>query len=117
MLTWIISDFFKALIDNQLLHSVLKDFISVFTEMYLNGVSGIPQLPFETVGLLLVFGFCHISLLYIKIERIDWFLYALTLCYLFCFDCGNSCLDKLEFLCQTKRFNLTYYKQQSYNLQ
>ncbi len=71
--------------------------ISVFTEMYLNGVSDIPQLPFETVGLLLVFGFCHISLLYIKIERIDWFLYALTLCYLFCFDCGNSCLVKVKF--------------------
>ena len=28
--------------------------------MYFNSVSGIPQLPFETVGLLLVFAFCHI---------------------------------------------------------
>ncbi len=26
-------------------------------------------------------------------------------------------LLKPEFLCQAKRFNLTYYKQQSYNLQ
>ncbi len=47
-------------IDNQILHSVLKGFISVFTEMHLDGVSDIPQLSLETVGLLLVFGFCHI---------------------------------------------------------
>ena len=48
--------------------------------MYFDGVSGIPKLSFETVGLLLVFGFCHILALLHKIERIDWFLYALTLC-------------------------------------
>ncbi len=52
--------FFKALIDNQLLHSVLKGFVSVLTEMYFDGVSGVPQLSLESVGLLLVFGFCHI---------------------------------------------------------
>jgi len=52
--------FFKALIDNQLLHSVLKGFVSVFTEMYLDGVSGVPHLSLETVGLLPVSGFCHI---------------------------------------------------------
>ena len=79
MLTWIISDFFKTLIDNQILQSVLKGFISVFTEMYFDGVSGIPQLPFETVGLLPVFGFCHILLLYI-IRAHRLVLYALTLC-------------------------------------
>lgn len=45
---------------NQILHSVLKGFISVFTEMHFDGVSGIPQLSLESVGLLLVFGFCHI---------------------------------------------------------
>ena len=60
MLTWIISDFFKELINNQFLHSVLKGFISVLTEMYLDGVSGVPQLSLEAVGLLLVFGFCQI---------------------------------------------------------
>jgi len=30
--------FFKALIDNQLLHSVLKGFVRVLTEMYFDGV-------------------------------------------------------------------------------
>lgn len=65
------------------MHSVLKGFVSVFTEMYLDGVSGVPQLSLETVGLLLVFWFLSYSLLlYIKIERIDWFLYTLTLCYI-----------------------------------
>ena len=47
--------FFKAFIDNQILHSVLKGFINVFTEMYFGSVSGIPQLSLETVGLLLIF--------------------------------------------------------------
>ncbi len=37
-----------------------KGFISVFAEMHLDGVSGVPQLPFGTVRLLLAFGFCHI---------------------------------------------------------
>ena len=39
-------------------------------------------------------------LLYIKIERIDWFLYALTLCcitYSVC-DCGNGYFEKLELI-------------------
>ncbi len=40
--------------------NVLKGFISIFTEMYFDGVSVVPPLPFETVGLLLVFDFCHI---------------------------------------------------------
>ena len=40
VVVWIISVFFKALIDNQLLHSVLKGFISVFTEMYFDSISG-----------------------------------------------------------------------------
>jgi hypothetical protein len=52
--------FFKALIDNQLLYSVFKGFVSVFNEMYFDGISGIPQLSLETVGLLPVSGFCHI---------------------------------------------------------
>jgi len=43
-----------------ILHSVLKGFVSVFTEMYFDGVSGIPQLSLEIVGLLLFFSFCHI---------------------------------------------------------
>ena len=33
----------------------------------------------------------------LKTERIDWFLYALTLCYLFSCDCCNNCFSKLEF--------------------
>ncbi len=41
-------------------YSVLKGFVSVFAETHFDGVSGIPQLSLETVGLLLVFGFCHI---------------------------------------------------------
>ena len=89
--------FFKALIDNQLLHSVLKSIIRVITEMYLDDVCGVPQLSFETVGLLLILGFLsYFLLLYIKIERIDLFLYALTLCYLFSCDFGNNYLDKPE---------------------
>ena len=52
--------FFKALIDNQLLYSVFKGFVSVFNEMYFDGICGIPQLSLETVGLLPVSGFCHI---------------------------------------------------------
>ena len=60
MLMWIISVFFKTLIDNQRLHSVLKGSVSVFAKMHLDGVSGISKLPFETVGLLLILGFCHI---------------------------------------------------------
>ena len=76
--------------------------IDIFVEMNLDGAGGITQLSFETWDMLLVFGFCHIlcsfttiestpcedSIVMNKIERIDWFLYALTLCYLFCFDCG-----------------------------
>ena len=31
-----------------------------------------------------------------KVSCIDWFLYALTLCYLFSCNCSNSCLYKLE---------------------
>ena len=50
VLTWIFFIYFKALIDNQLLHSVLKDFISVFTEMYLDGVSGVPNLRLKLWG-------------------------------------------------------------------
>ena len=42
--------------------------------MYLDGVSGVP------------------------IERIDLFLYALTLCYLFSCTCNNDYLDKQEFI-------------------
>lgn len=72
--------FFKAFIDNQILHSVLKGFINVFTEMYFGSVSGIPQLSLETVGLLLIFVSSIFSAPFHKIERIDWLLYALTLC-------------------------------------
>ena len=63
--------FFKALIDNQLLHTVLKGFISIFVEMHLDGVSCIPQFPLEAGCLLLVFVFCYILLLYKKREHID----------------------------------------------
>lgn len=56
----IIFGFFKALIDNQLLHSVLKGFAGDFAEMYFDCVCGVPQLQFETVGLLSILSFCHI---------------------------------------------------------
>ncbi len=60
MVMWIISDFFKAPIDNQLLHPVLKCLVGVLAEMHLDGVSCVPQLTLEAVGLLPVLGFCHI---------------------------------------------------------
>ena len=80
-----------TLIDNQLLHSVLKGLVGVLAEMYFDGVSSVPQLPLKTCCPFLVS--VILSTLQ-KIERIDWFLYALTLCYLFSCDCDNDCLDK-----------------------
>lgn len=42
-MTWIISDFFKALIDNQLLYTVFKGLVGIFVKMHLDGVVCIPQ--------------------------------------------------------------------------
>ena len=49
-----------AFIDNQLLHFVLKCLVGVLAKMYLDDISSVPQLPLETVGLLLILGFYHI---------------------------------------------------------
>ena len=77
-----------ALIDNQLLHSVLKGFVSVFTEMYLDGVSGVLQFSLETVGLLLIFGFCHIfsTLHKNRVHRLVSVRFDAALYYLFSCD-------------------------------
>ena len=65
VVVWTISAFSKALIDNQLLHTVLKSLIHIFVEMHLDGVSCIPIPTFET-GCLLLFLFSVISYSFTK---------------------------------------------------
>ena len=64
--------FFKALIDNQLLYSALKGFVSVFTEMYFDGIMVFPNLRLK-LRAVARFGFLPYSLrLCNKIESIDF---------------------------------------------
>ena len=76
---WINSVFFKALIYNWLLHSVLKGLVGVLAEMYLQVEVVFPNFHLKLWGDV---RFCFLSYPtpLQKIEHIDCFLYTLTLC-------------------------------------